>query len=224
MLADWSGQTLGHFHILSKLGEGGMGAVFLAKDLKLERQVALKFLRLQEAGTAMLPDRFRTEARAAAALKHPHICTIYGVEEWEGQRVIEMEFVEGETLASRLTRGAVPLEEALDLTVQIAGALGEAHRLCIVHRDLKPANIMLTKFGAKVLDFGLAKMQRRVAAPPGAAAEAGVETLTLAATQEGTILGTPHYMSPEQARGEESDSRADLFSLGVVFYEMVTGA
>ena len=223
---DWSGRTLGNFQILSKLGEGGMGAVYLAKDLTLGRQVALKFLSLRVANSASVLERFRLEARAAAALKHPNICTIYGVEDWEGQPVIEMEFAEGETLASRLSRGALPLGEALGVAIQIAGALGEAHGLGIVHRDLKPANIMLTKFGAKVLDFGLAKMKRSdsEAGAPEPAEDTGVDTLTMTGTRQGTILGTPYYMSPEQARGEAADGRADLFSLGVVLYEMVTGA
>jgi serine/threonine protein kinase/tetratricopeptide (TPR) repeat protein len=213
---DRQGETFGHFRILRKLGEGGMGKVYLAEDLTLHRQVALKFLALkQEAGARGFLERFHREARAAAALKHPNICTIYGVEECDGQPLIEMEYLEGETLAARIVRGAMPAEEALTLAAQIAGALAEAHRKGIVHRDLKPANIMLTAFGVKVLDFGLAKIILDEAL--------GESTSTLASTAAGTVLGTPYYMSPEQARAEEADGRADIFSLGVVLYEMATG-
>ncbi len=215
--SDWEGRIFSHFRIIRKLGQGGMGKVYLAEDLTLGRKVALKFLALKpDSGSGALLERFRREARAAAALKHPHICTIHGVEECDGEPVIEMEFVEGETLAARIARGALSLPEALTLTIQIAGALAEAHRRGIVHRDLKPANIMLTQFGPKVLDFGLA----RIIFAEGV----GEETATLTHTSEGTVMGTPYYMSPEQARGEDADGRADLFSLGVVLYEMTTGA
>jgi Tol biopolymer transport system component len=189
-----------------------MSEVHLAEDLKLGRQVALKFLAFpSDAVAPQILDRFRREARAAAALSHPNICTIYGTEQCGGQPVIVMEFVEGETLASRLARGALPLAHTTETAAQIAGALAEAHRKGIIHRDLKPANIMLTKFGAKVLDFGLAKIERQVTASDETAAV------------ESVILGTPHYMSPEQARGNEVDARSDIFSFGVVLYEMLTG-
>jgi len=209
---DLSGQVISHYRILGKLGAGGMGVVYRAEDLKLGRTVALKFLPcpIGEMPEAML-QRFEREARAASALNHPHICTIHGLEDFAGQPAIVMELVEGDTLAARLERGALPLDEALALAIQIAGALAEAHRKGVVHRDLKPANIMLTRSGAKVLDFGLAKMER-AAAPQEA-------TVTMA----GTVLGTPHYMSPEQAQGNETDARSDIFSFGVVLHEMVTG-
>jgi Tol biopolymer transport system component/DNA-binding winged helix-turn-helix (wHTH) protein len=203
-----------HFRILRTLGEGAMGKVCLAEDLKLGRRVALKFL-ADDSGTASpaLLERFRREARAAAALSHPNICTVYGVEEHQGQPVIVMEFVDGETLAARLERGALKLDQALALAIQIAAALAEAHGKGVVHRDLKPANIMIGKSGAKVLDFGLAKIERRVAG----------EEQTRTMTAEGSILGTVQYMSPEQAQGKEVDARSDIFSFGLVLYEMIAG-
>ena len=212
--ADPGGEKVSHFRALRTLGEGAMGKVCLAEDLKLGRQVALKFLADDPSATSpALLERFRREARAAAALSHPNICTVYGVEEHEGRPVIVMELVEGETLAARLERGALKLNEALALAIQIAGALAEAHSKGVVHRDLKPANIMIGKSGAKVLDFGLAKMERR-----------GTEDQhTHTVTAEGTILGTVQYMSPEQAQGKEADARSDIFSFGLVLYEMVAG-
>lgn len=210
---NWEGKSFSHFRILRKLGQGGMGKVYLAEDLTLGRQVALKFLAVKaDAGSRGMLERFRREARAAAALKHPNICTIHGVEELDGQPIIEMEYVEGETLAAKIAGGPLSTEEALSFTIQIAGALAEAHGKGIVHRDLKPSNIMVTQFGAKVLDFGLAKISLEESR--------GDQTST---TMEGAVLGTPHYMSPEQAKGEDADGRADLFSLGVVLYEMTTG-
>jgi serine/threonine protein kinase len=198
------------YRILDRLGEGGMGVVYRAEDIRLSRQVALKFL---PAPAAEIPStilrRFEREARAASSLNHPHICTIYGLEDFDGQPVIAMELVHGETLSSRQIRGRIPREEALRIAVQVAGAMAEAHRKGIVHRDLKPANIMLTKSGVKVLDFGLAKMERATATDD--------ETATIS----GMILGTPHYMSPEQAQGQEADARGDIFAFGVILYEML---
>jgi serine/threonine protein kinase len=212
--ADLTGKILSHYRIVGKLGEGGMGVVYRAEDLKLGRQVALKFLPRAD---GELPEsvlrRFEREARAASALNHPHICTIHGLEDLGGQPAIVMELVEGETLAARLAKGALPLAQSLALATQIAGALAEAHRRGIVHRDLKPANIMLTKSGVKVLDFGLAKMER------AASASAEAETVT----QKGAIVGTLQYMSPEQVQGKETDARSDIFSFGLVLYEMLTG-
>lgn len=209
-----TGKVLSHYRVLNKLGQGGMGVVYRGQDLKLRRHVALKFLprASSELSTSTLR-RFEREARAASALNHPHICTIYGLEDFDGQPAIVMELVEGETLAVRLAKGPLPLDESLKTVIQVAGALTEAHRKGIVHRDLKPANIMLTQLGAKVLDFGLAKT--------GMEEASGDESSTN--TIEGAIMGTPYYMSPEQARGEAADSRVDLFSLGVVLYEMTTG-
>jgi serine/threonine protein kinase len=206
------GSVVSHYRLLDKLGEGGMGVVYRAEDLKLGRHVAVKFLPLVD---DELPEsvlrRFEREARAASALNHPNICTIYGLEDCSGQPAIVMELVEGETLATRLSKGRLALEEALRVAIQTAGAMVEAHRKGVVHRDLKPVNIMLTKSGVKVLDFGLAKMER--------AAAANDETVTIA----GVILGTPQYMSPEQAQGKDADSRTDIFSFGVVLYEMLSG-
>jgi Tol biopolymer transport system component/DNA-binding winged helix-turn-helix (wHTH) protein len=211
---DPDGEAVSHFRILRTLGEGAMGKVCLAEDLKLGRQVALKFLADDSGATSpALLERFRREARAAAALSHPNICTVYGVEEHEGRPVIVMEFVEGETLAARLERGALKLDQALVLGMQIAGALAEAHRKGVVHRDLKPANIMIGKSSAKVLDFGLAKIERR------GSDEEQAHTMTA----EGTLLGTVQYMSPEQAQGKEADARSDIFSFGLVLYEMIAG-
>jgi serine/threonine protein kinase/dipeptidyl aminopeptidase/acylaminoacyl peptidase len=189
-----------------------MGVVYRAEDLKLGRQVALKLLPLpaSEAGPQML-DSFRREARAASVLNHPNICTIYGVEEFAGQPVIVMEQLEGETLAERLARGPLPLGKTIPLAIQMAGALAEAHGRGVVHRDLKPANIMLTKSGVKLLDFGLAITE-------------GSATLREeAALQAGTILGSFHYMSPEQVQGTEVDGRSDIFSFGCILLEMLTG-
>jgi serine/threonine protein kinase/Tol biopolymer transport system component len=207
-----TGQVISHYRILEKLGAGGMGVVYRAKDLKLGRQVALKFL---PSPAGELPQstlqRFEREARAASTLNHPHICTIHGFEDLSGQPAIIMELMEGETLALRLSKGPLQRTQALRLALEIASALVEAHRKGIVHRDLKPANIMLTKTGAKVLDFGLAK------------AETHLVPVDESATIEGTILGTLHYMSPEQMQGKEADVRSDIFSFGLVLYEMITG-
>jgi eukaryotic-like serine/threonine-protein kinase len=210
-------QTIAHYRIIAKLGEGGMGEVFRALDTKLGREVAIKVIPEPFARDADRMMRFAREARVLASLNHPHIAAIYGVEE----RALVMELVEGPTLAERIAQGPVPLEEALPLARQIAEALEYAHEKGIVHRDLKPANVKLTADGqAKVLDFGLAKALANdsVAGDP-----ADSPTLTMRATLAGVIMGTAAYMSPEQARGSTADRRADIWSFGVMLYEMLTG-
>jgi serine/threonine protein kinase len=195
---DWIG---GHFEILEKLGAGGMGEVWKARDTRLNRTVAIKILTGHT-------DRFEREARAIAALNHPHICAIYDV----GPDYLVMEYVEGAP-----PKAPMPLNEALRLGAQVAGAMAAAHAAGITHRDLKPDNILITKDGrAKVLDFGLAKLA-------DAAPSHDEATRTLALTDEGTIVGTTAYMSPEQAEGKKTDSRSDIFSLGAVLYELLTG-
>src|SRR5271170_4618045 len=217
------GQTVSHYRITGQLGSGGMGIVYEAQDLDLGRRVALKFLPPQLSRDQNALDRFLLEARTASALNHPNICTIYAVERVGDQSFIAMELLEGETLDRRLSAGAVPLDRLLDWGIQLADALDAAHAKGIIHRDIKPANIFLTQRGqVKVLDFGLAKLARPE-----------MEMETIGATQDspgplhltspGATVGTISYMSPEQARGEELDPRTDLFSLGVVIYQMATG-
>ena len=210
------GRTLGHYQITEKLGEGGMGEVFLARDTSLHRKVALKFLPPAMRQDESAHKRFLREAQSAAALDHPNICTIHEVGHDEGRDFIVMEYVDGQTLRDRLNQGELPLGDALQIAIEVAEGLSEAHEKGIVHRDLKPSNIMLTRKGhAKIMDFGLAKQL----APPDWI-ETREETVSVV-TRDGTPVGTLAYMSPEQLRGEAIDVRSDIFSLGIVFYEML---
>jgi len=215
------GQTFAHYKVTAKIGAGGMGEVFRATDTKLGRDVALKVL---PSGLATDPNRltrFRNEARALAALQHPNVASIYGLEEVNDKLFLVMELADGEDLSDRIKRGPLPLDQVLEIAAQIASGLEEAHEKGIVHRDLKPANIKLSEDGkVKILDFGLARAYEgdTIEGDPSAS-----PTMTAAMTQAGVILGTAAYMSPEQARGHRVDQKADLWALGVIIFEMLTG-
>jgi serine/threonine protein kinase len=215
------GQTLSHFRILEKIAGGGMGVVYKAEDTRLHRNVALKFLPDEVSKNLQTLERFRREAQAASALNHPSIAAIYGLEQAEGKRFIVMELVEGESLAQRLSKGPMPIEEALGVCRQIAEGLEAAHEKGVIHRDLKPANVMITEGDkVKILDFGLAKA---LLGEMQSATASQSPTITEAMTQPGVILGTAAYMSPEQAKGKAVDKRADIWAFGCIMYECLTG-
>src|ERR1700693_4002982 len=215
-----AGTRFGPYEILSAIGAGGMGEVYKARDTRLDRTVAIKVLPTHLADRSELRERFEREAKTIASLNHPHICTLHDVGHQDEIDFLVMEYVEGETLAQRLQKGPLPLDQVLRYAIEIADALDKAHRKGITHRDLKPGNIMLTKSGTKLLDFGLAKLKQD-AAP--ATPESQLATMRGAITGEGTILGTLQYMAPEQVEAKEVDARTDIFAFGVVVYEMATG-
>src|SRR6266436_526012 len=215
-----TGTRFGPYEILTAIGAGGMGEVYRARDARLDRTVAVKVLPTHLADRSELRERFEREARTIASLNHPHICTLFDIGQQDGVDYLVMEYLEGETLAHRLLKGSLPLEQVLQYAIEISDALDKAHRKGVTHRDLKPGNIMLTKSGSKLLDFGLAKL-RQDAAPSTPLSQ--LPTANEAITAQGTILGTLQYMAPEQLEAKEADARTDIFAFGAVLYEMVTG-
>src|ERR1700681_1485412 len=215
------GRRLGPYEILSSIGVGGMGEVYKARDTRLNRIVAIKVLPTHLADRSELRERFEREAKTMASLNHPHICTLFDIGQQDGIDYLVMEYIEGETLAQRLLKGSLPLEQVLQYAIEVADALDKAHRKGVTHRDLKPGNIMLTKSGTKLLDFGLAKLKQEVA--PANVQLSQLPTMNDPLTAQGTILGTLQYMAPEQVEGKEVDARTDIFAFGAVVYEMATG-
>lgn len=217
------GRQIGHYQIVARIGAGGMGEVYRATDTRLNRTVAIKIL---SAHLSLRPDlrkRFEREAKAISNLNHPHICTLHDIGQAEGFDYLVMEYLEGEALAKRLKKSPLPTEQLLRIAIEIAGALDQAHRKGVIHRDLKPGNIMLTKTGAKLLDFGLAK-QSGSRSPDGEKSPMGDGLPhSKSLTEEGLILGTLEYMAPEQVEGKEADCRTDIFAFGLIMYEMATG-
>ena len=213
------GSKVGPYEVTAQLGAGGMGEVFRARDSRLDRTVAIKVLPARLSSDARFRERFEREAKAISALSHPHICTLYDIGSHDGTDYLVMEFLEGESLAERLAKGPLPIDQVIRYGTEIADALEKAHRAGIVHRDLKPGNVVITKSGAKLLDFGLAKFSQAGSDPHAATAAMSAKPLT----EEGTILGTFQYMAPEQIEGREADPRTDIFALGALLYEMATG-
>ena len=227
VMKNLEGQRIGPYQLASKIGAGGMGEVYKARDTRLDRTVAIKVLTAHLADDPQARERFQREARAVAALNHPHICTLHDVGSQDpstgsGQAMdfLVMEYLDGETLAERLAKGPLPLDRALQYAIQIADALDKAHRQGITHRDLKPANVMLTNVGTKLLDFGLAKLRPAVGGVVGMSAAQHVSS---SLTGRGAILGTLQYMAPEQLEGKPADARTDVFAFGALLYEMLTG-
>jgi serine/threonine protein kinase len=218
------GTRLGHYEILAPIGAGGMGEVYRGRDVRLDRTVAIKVLPEHFAESPGMRERFEQEARTISSLNHPHICVVHDVGQHEGDHglisYIVMEYVEGESLHDRLQRGPMPLEQALRYAIEIADALEKAHRSGVTHRDLKPGNVVLGKSGAKLLDFGLAKLK---AILPDGGAGSALETKARPITREGSLVGTFQYMAPEQLEGKGVDARTDIFALGMLLYEMATG-
>src|SRR5215471_713210 len=219
-----SGNKLGPYEIQSQLGAGGMGEVYRARDTRLDRTVAIKILPTHLADNVEARQRFDREARAISSLNHPNICTLHDVGHQDGVDYLVMELLEGDTLAQRLGKGALPAEQMLKVSNEICEGLEKAHRSGVIHRDLKPGNVMLTKTGAKLMDFGLAKTPLPLA-PPSSSLTATLDhpQASQPLTARGTLVGTFQYMSPEQVEGMEADARSDIFALGAVLYEMATG-